>query len=149
MEGKMTMGVEVDFRKGRSVRKGRRGGTLVEVGALVGLVAVVAIGALSATGGKVNEIFGGTSNAISLGMNGMLPAGGDVNLAGGVAQQSAPPTITTTSLPAGASGSLYSAVLAATTVPAGNPVTWSTRKKESREIHSLGVPRALARELPS
>jgi len=68
---------------GGSRRKGASG---MEFGVLVGVVAVVAVAATAAVGGKVREIFGGTSNAVSLGMNGMLPSGGaGISLQGGLA----------------------------------------------------------------
>lgn len=102
----------------------RRGGTLVEIGALVGLVALVAIGTVSSTGQKIVEIFGGTSNAIESGMAGTLSANG-VNLAGGVAGQNAPPAITTASLGSATETVAYSQALAATTTPVGDAVSWS------------------------
>ena len=73
----------------------RRGAGLVEVGALIGLVSVVAISAVSVSGGKVREIFGGSANALALGMDGSLTGG--VNLAGGVSGVNSPPVWTTAS----------------------------------------------------
>jgi len=108
---------------GRS-RKGRKGATGMEFGIMVGLVAVVAVAATATVGGKVREIFGGTGNAVDLSMNGMLPPGGSLNLASGVAT-SAPPVINTTSLTAAAQGGSYSMQLSATATPAGDPIAWS------------------------
>jgi Flp pilus assembly pilin Flp len=73
--------------------KKSRGASLVEFGILVGLVAVVAISSVAVVGNKVSEIFGGSGNALSLGMNGMIPTGG-VSLAGGVSGAPEPPILT-------------------------------------------------------
>ena len=92
------------------VRK-RRGASLVEIGALIGLVAVVAIGSVSTVGTKVSEIFGGTANAISQGMDGQLS--GSVNLAGGVSASNHPPVLAT---PNGVIGSVRPGAVAGSAV---------------------------------
>lgn len=126
MNGDSAMKDANGFR--RDGRK-RRGAGLVEVGALIGLVAVVAISTVSVAGRKMAEIFGGTANAVALGMNGQLSTSGGLNLAGGVAAGNQPPTIST---PAGTVGSVRPGIVAGTTVaiisasdPDGDSVTFS------------------------
>jgi hypothetical protein len=100
---------------------------LVEVGALIGLVAVVAISAVSVAGNKVREIFGGSANALAFGMNGTLTDG--VNLAGGVSGTNSAPSWVTASgqvgtvRPVASSGSVI-ATLSATDLD-GNALSYS------------------------
>ena len=101
----------------------RKGASGMEFGILVGLVAVVAVAATATVGGKVREIFGGTANAVALGMNGSLGAGSSLNLAGGVTAPT-PPSILTASLPTAAYGSAYAQALSAAGQN-GDPVSWS------------------------
>ena len=100
---------------------------MVEYGAILGLVAVAGIAALSSTGGKVSEIFGGSANSLSLAMNGMMPSGG-LSLSGGVTGAPEPPILTN----AGALGTTRPGTAATTilatltaTDPQGAAVTWS------------------------
>ena len=106
--GRTTMNERDLETKNDSCRK-RRGASLIEFGVLVGLVAVVAIASVSTVGSKVSEIFGGTANAISQGMNGQLSGG--VNLAGGVAAANQPPVFVTAN---GVVGSVRPGVAAGT-----------------------------------
>jgi Flp pilus assembly pilin Flp len=110
--------------------KRRKGAGLVEYGAILGLVSVVAVTALSSSGQKVGEIFGGSANAISLGMNGMLSGSGGVNLAGGVSGNNLPPAFSTptgriaTIRPGLPAGSLVAALAASD--PNGDPISFSS-----------------------
>lgn len=58
------MGVSRLNRWMRALTRSRRGQGLVEYGLIMGLIAVVAIGALSATGGSVAGLIFTTANAI-------------------------------------------------------------------------------------
>ena len=101
----------------------RKGASGMEYGVVVGLIAVVAVAATATVGGKVKEIFGGTTNAVQLGMNGQLAPGANLSLSGGVTAPVAP-TINTGSLPGGTTGIAYSQPLSAT-AQNNDPVAWS------------------------
>jgi len=91
----------------------RKGASGMEYGVVVGLIAVVAVAATATVGGKVKEIFGGTTNAVQLGMNGQLAPGANLSLSGGVVAPVAP-TINTGSLPGGTTGIAYSQPISVT-----------------------------------
>ena len=106
---------------------GRRGAGLTEFGLLLGLVAVVAIGALSTTGSKVAEIFGGAANAVELGRLGLLSSEG-LSLSGGVSAN-LPPSISTAAGSLGSVRPLASPVgLASLSAsdPNGDSLSWSS-----------------------
>jgi len=87
------------------------------------LVSVVAIAATATVGGKVREIFGGTTNIIGLASNGYL-AGASPSLIQGVVMPPPAPTINTTSVPAAVLSTSYSQALSATG-PNGDGVVWT------------------------
>ena len=98
---------------GTRVRKSKKGASGMEFGVVVGVVAVVAVAATATVGGKVKEIFGGTTNAVQLGMNGQLAPGSTLSLKGGVVAP-VPPAINTASLPGGTTGIPYSQQISVT-----------------------------------
>jgi len=103
------------FNEGRArrrVRFRRRGGSLLEYGLLLGLIAALALIVVSTTGGKIGALFGTAGGSVDVALSG----------AGGTVGAPAAPLVLTGSLAGGRVGSFYSQTLSAT---AQNPVTWS------------------------